>query len=406
MHSDHNHLFFPTRVSGDFLPTSAALYNLVRKQGYKDIVLDFSASEFLSPSYMLPLITTARSYRRDGVDFDFILPSDRRSAAMMKDTNWIHIVSPESHPPSDKINRSNLPARQFVDSKEHFLSIDDTMNFILDTTSEFQRDNFKALEWALNEVTDNVLNHAESPIGGIMQVNTYPKKGIIEFLVCDAGIGIPKSLRSGRPDIKDDPSALRAAIDEGVTRNKQTNQGNGLFGTYKCCFVSGGEFDILSGNVSLVWRKNSLNVSRSPIPYTGTFVRAVIAYRYDRLLDEALVFKGRHHKPEYDFIERKYVSEDNKIVFRLNEHLESFGTRESGKYASNKISNLTESYRIPIVFDFEGVNLISSSFADEVFGKLFVAIGPLNFAQLCSFINIDVTVKGLIDRAIGQRMRQ
>ncbi|MGE3145013.1 MAG: STAS-like domain-containing protein [Pseudorhodoplanes sp.] len=60
----------------------------------------------------------------------------------------------------------------------------------------------------------------------------------------------------------------------------------------------------------------------------------------------------------------------------------------------------------PIEFDFSGVHLISSSFADEVFGKLFVDLGPIRFGQLCKFTRVDPTVQNLIDRAIAQRMRQ
>jgi len=55
----------------------------------------------------------------------------------------------------------------------------------------------------------------------------------------------------------------------------------------------------------------------------------------------------------------------------------------------------------PVILDFNGVGVISSSFADEVFGRLFVEMGP------CAFMTriVDQTVEGLIDRAIVQRTR-
>ena len=119
----------------------------------------------------------------------------------------------------------------------------------------------------------------------------------MEFYVCDAGITIPRSLRAGRPDIRDDPSALRQAIEEGVTSNKLTNQGNGLYGTFKCCEVSGGEFDVLSGAVFLRHKPSELRVGRSPIPFSGTYVRASIGYDFEKLLERALIFGGRAHNP-------------------------------------------------------------------------------------------------------------
>jgi len=42
-----------------------------------------------------------------------------------------------------------------------------------------------------------------------------------------------------------------------------------------------------------------------------------------------------------------------------------------------------------IVIDFEGIHLISSSFADEVFGKLFFDLGPLDFSNKLELRNLD-----------------
>jgi hypothetical protein len=58
------------------------------------------------------------------------------------------------------------------------------------------------------------------------------------------------------------------------------------------------------------------------------------------------------------------------------------------------------------VVDFSDVLLISSSYADEVIGKLFVELGPLEFMSKIQLKNVDNLVKNLIDRAIDQRMKQ
>ena len=55
--------------------------------------------------------------------------------------------------------------------------------------------------------------------------------------------------------------------------------------------------------------------------------------------------------------------------------------------------------------DFEGVPLLSSSFADEAFGKLFLRIGPVKFMQRVRLINMTKTVEALINKAIAQRMK-
>jgi hypothetical protein len=131
-----------------------------------------------------------------------------------------------------------------------------------------------------------------------------------------------------------------------------------------------------------------------------------INYGYEKLLEKALVFRGKSHDPAHDYVERIYQTYGEDIQFNFLHELDAFGSRSAGKFARTKIENLLDGGRATISFNFEGVHVISSSFADEVFGKLFVHLGPIKFGQVCKFINVDTTVQNLIDRAIGQRMRQ
>ena len=354
---------------------------------------------------MVPLCSLSRLYRQEKVSFELIMPTQAKLRRLINNSNWAHLIDPEKYDDMSDKNERNLAAIQYCTAEEHFKAVDASVDLMLSVLPGIDRSRFKALEWSLNEITDNVLNHANSPIGGIMQVSTFPTKNRVEFYVCDAGITIPKSLRTGRPDIRDDTSALRAAIDEGVTRNLETNRGNGLFGTYKCCAVSGGDFEILSGFISLKSKTGSTTATRNKIPFHGTFVRASIDYRFDKLLEKALVFSGRNHDPGYDFIERKYQPNSETIEFHVATELQAFGSREAGRLARTKITNLMDNRSTPVEFDFDGVRIVSSSFADEVFGMLFLELGALSFNHLCRFKNIDSTVRSLIDRAIAQRMK-
>jgi hypothetical protein len=405
--SEGNHLFFSANSADDIFPVSAALHNLVHKQGYQDVVLDFSQCITFDAKFMLPLVTTARSYRGEKVDFDLVPPNESKVARLFENTNWAYLIAPERYQDRSEQNVNHLSALQYKNAKEQFDAVDRSINVILQTVRGLDRPRLKALEWSLNEITDNVLNHSRSAIGGVVQVVSFKDKKAVDFYVCDAGVGIPRSLREGRPEIKDDVSALRAAIEEGVTRNKTTNQGNGLYGTFRCCEVSGGEFDAISGNVVLRRRqKTGLHVTRKTIPFKGTFVRASINYEFEQLLERALVFRGKRHDPSGDYIERIYQNEGEEIHFRVAKEIDAFGSRESGQVARIKIENLMDNAKCPILFDFDGIHLISSSFADEVFGKLFIDLGPIKFGQLCRFVKVDPTVQTLIDRSITQRMRQ
>ncbi|MFO1153748.1 MAG: STAS-like domain-containing protein [Rhodospirillales bacterium] len=401
--SEANHLYFFDDTGSDVLPASAALYNLIKRQGYTDIILDFSKTFRFHNSFMVPLITCIMSYRHENIDFDLFLPEDTKGNRLIRNTNWAHLICPEKFDSRTYHNRNHISAIQYLSAEQHFRAVDQTIDIILKTTHGLDRSRLIALEWSLNEITDNVLNHSESPVGGVLQVVTLPKKSRVEFYVCDAGIGIPKSLRQGRPEINDDVRAVRAAINEGVTRNKSTNQGNGLYGTFNCCQVSGGEFDILTGTVLLRSKHRELKVSKNTIPFMGTFVRASINYQFDKLLEKALVFRGHPYVPSFDYIERVFQTLDSDIQFVVRKELESFGSRELGRLARIQIENLMDKATTPILFDFSDVHVISSSFADEVFGKLFIALGPVAFSELCKFKNMEPTVKELIDRAIIQR---
>ena len=389
----------------DVLPAASALHRLITRQGYSDITLDFSAATFLTPSFMVPLVTLARAYRSENADFEIIFPTETKAAKIIRNANWAHIISPERYESLEGLNKQHLSAVQYRNAQDHYRVVDQSLSFALQSTKGLDRNHLKALEWALNEVTDNVLNHAESPVGGILQMTAYPSKQVIEFYVCDAGLSIPRTLRVGRPELMDDVRALRAAVEEGVTRNKSTNQGNGLYGAFKCCEVSGGQFEILSGNVSLKHWPGTLNASRNNTYFRGTLVRARINIAFEKLLERALIFKGQPHDPSFDFVERLYQPEGDDINFVVKNELDALGSREAGKLARTKIENLMNNATIGILFDFDGVHLISSSFADEVFGRLFLEYGPVRFGQLVKFKNIDATVQRLIDRAIALRMR-
>ncbi len=94
-------------------------------------------------------------------------------------------------------------------------------------------------------------------------------------------------------------------------------------------------------------------------------------------------------------------------VFQVKEQASwAFASREGGRQVRATIQNLLrQTSRAPVILDFDGVGVFSSSFADEVFGRLFVEMGPRGFMTRIRMRNTDPTVDGLIDRAIEQRTR-
>ena len=236
-----------------------------------------------------------------------------------------------------------------------------------------------------------------------MIASKVPGTAIIEFCVADSGVGIAASLGQA-----DDENALELAIQEGVTRNKQTNQGNGLYGTFRLAQVSEGVFSLKSGAATLfVDRFGDVKVKKDRQYFRGTIVVCQIDCGRDDLIKRALVFDGRSHDPAFDYLEKMHESDDSEdIHVPAKEICKTFGSRVSGLEARNYILNLIKSYpsqRIKI--DFVDVNMVSSSFADEVFGKLFVELGPMRYMRQILIGNTCSEVETIIDRAITFRAR-
>ena len=229
----------------------------------------------------------------------------------------------------------------------------------------------------------------------------------MQFVVADAGIGIPRSLRAGHQSIHSDADALDQAIREGVTRDPSIGQGNGLFGSFQICSKSRGDFLVDSGYARLRFSPgDGLSIDTQVTPYSGTLVVATIDFSDPRLLEDALSFRGSKFVP-VDSVETRYVYNSAGVIhFKMTEEYKSFGNRVSGKPARQKLENLLRMAEDGVICaDFDGVPILSSSFADEAIGKLFLAIGPIEFMRRLRLINMSPTVEALVNKAIEQRMK-
>ena len=177
--------------------------------------------------------------------------------------------------------------------------------------------------------------------------------------------------------------------------------GNGLFGSYRLAQLSGGSFHIYSGFASLTFaQKGGLHVSQEAVPFAGTLIVCSIKVSDTELLSEALTFRGERYSP-YSVAER--ISEDENHLLILAKESNFFGSRPAAKPVRQKVENLVRTTSAHIKIDLSDVTLISSSFADEVFGKLFADLGPLEFMNRITILGGTKIVRQLLDRAISQR---
>ncbi len=376
------------------------------------MVLDFSTCTSAFPKGMLPLLSAVDTLRRENIGVSVKLPEKTSLRYLFLNTNWAHFLEPERFQTSNATHDNHLAAQRFADSGQQQKLVNAFLDVVMRNLT-LDRRVIAGLEWSINEITDNVLNHAKCSEGGIVQASTFQKARKVAFGVADSGRGILTSLREGLPNLQTDRQAIGEAMKAGITRNPDVGQGNGLAGALNIMTMSKGLFMIRSGLATTVVRANK--EGSAPVPqnyeeserkrFHGTFVYGELGLDTDLDLAKALGFGGEPHEPT-DIIELLY-EEGDAIVLRLRDESTGFGSRLRGRQLRSKCENLLNAEPSkPLLLDWSGVPLVSSSFADELVGKLFASLGPLAFSARVRNIGMDSIVRQLVDKAIMQRVAQ
>ena len=160
-----------------------------------------------------------------------------------------------------------------------------------------------------------------------------------------------------------------------------------------------------SGFASL---RPDLRARQQKSPFRGTLVVVRLDYSDPEALWRALDIQGARLGPAGDYLELRYEHpSDDALHFMVKREAGSLGSRSAGNSARLKLENLMKMYPdFPVNLDFADVGLVSSSFADEFLGKLFVRVGALGFSRRIRFHGVTPTVQSLLDKAILQRVQQ
>ena len=170
-----------------------------------------------------------------------------------------------------------------------------------------------------------------------------------------------------------------------------------------------GSFSVISGRGKLnYYEGKSDRISYKDIYYNGTIVSADIMDLNEQFnIEDALEFNGIRSK-QTNLIELNYLMDDcQSFKFIMKKESNGFGNRPIGRMMKRKVMNILDSESgIPIVIDWAGVPIISSSFADEFMGKLFLDLGPMVFSARVRNTGMEPIIHGLLDKAISQRLTQ
>ena len=93
------------------------------------------------------------------------------------------------------------------------------------------------------------------------------------------------------------------------------------------------------------------------------------------------------------------------MELKLKETGEILGLRETGKRLRTIIESAVKQEE-PVLIDFEGVESVSSSFADELIAKIYIEIGQEKFVNLIRIKNANSFIKTIINSCIRDRLKR
>jgi hypothetical protein len=336
----------------------------------------------------------------------------------------IHFQNDESHPNITKatlfnpllvkehLHSDHSPLNkvwQFFDSADVNELVDGFVNE-LRQIEQFESGVLDGLTWSLNEVMDNVLQHSLIGYGFVMgQIHRRNKH--IAFCVFDNGQGIYNSLKNSPHAPASPQVALQMAVQESITRDRSIGQGNGMYGLHQIVKQNQGSLTIISNSALYQLNDKGKIKELSNIPTIsedngGTLVDFQLDYKKKVSISDALIIKGQPYSGYVNYHLESLENETGDLVYILKTWRSGVGTRPSGKLLRTEILNNYRDASKRIVLDFGGINVISSSFADELVGKLVLELGFFGFNNLVKMKNMNELIQQLVQRSVAQRMAE
>ncbi|MEP0547496.1 MAG: STAS-like domain-containing protein [Rhodothermales bacterium] len=327
------------------------------------------------------------------------LDGDRQQVALLDRLGVMESLGRES--PSGGV-RSNgslfVPVRFIADGTDVFEATNAILDLVVQEVSD-ARSFVPALEWAINETIDNIELHAEAPVPGAVCARLDPRTHVLDVGIVDVGRGLQASLSPVlEPWEQTAGQALKKAVQRGVTRDPAVGQGNGLAGARQITERNRGGFDLWTGDAVLRMENGQdrgFEVLPSAVPGTGASFRLDLR----RPVDLADTFIG---EPGWSYLEAAAEQAEDGLLVR--QEVSNTGTRAPARRLRTKALNLLPDLEGPLVLDFEGVNRASSSFLDELIGRLADELGDDAFRERVRLVNLSPRLLDMANVVTTQRL--
>lgn len=392
---DDNELIFDNLQNPRVIYEFIEILNQPVNSYNKHLILNFKKVKGAFPNVCVPLSGIIENLTLKGFEFEFYYLSEYLKKLSMKKALRVNENK-------ELVNKSSLDRVWRFDSADDIYLLINSFVEELSQVIICEKGVLEGFEWSINEVLDNVLQHSGKSYGYVMgQVHSKSKH--FAFCVYDSGQGIYNSLLSSDAiNPKNPVDALKLAVKEGVTRDKRVGQGNGLWGLHQIVSENTGILNITSDSACFNLTNNELKTfDKLPVlPFdNGVIVDFQIDYSKEISISKAL---GGYQPVN---LKLEAIEDDlGNIIIDLQSKESGVGTRQSGNKIRNELINVYKQSGKSITLDFTMIKIISSSFADELIGKLVIEFGFFGFNNIFKLKNMNVNVQAIVQRSVAQRM--
>lgn len=373
-----------------------------KDRGYYDFLIDLEDDIRTFPNICVPIAALIDYYRtNEDLTFDFKF----RQGRSYSELTAIHcpiviednLCATELNNPLDRVWRFGTP--------EGIGTLVDRFAQYVSEFAHLGHGVLNSIQWCMNEIMDNVLLHSEAPYGFVMgQIHRNNNRFVISIF--DWGIGIYNSLRASKHRPTSPIDAITCALRASVTRDDSLGQGNGMWGLSELIRLNEGTVRIDSAGARYICENNEIDLSKfNTLQISQENGTTLVDFQldYSKPADVELALYG--HKP-VDLWAESFELETGECHLSVAKHAHGTGTRKSAEMLKNLLLNIHSEERKSVTIDFSGVNVVSSSFADEFIGKLVSEYGFSWFNRNFVLAGMSEFVSGIIDRSIEQRIAQ
>lgn len=277
----------PASVRLDFVidDTPKSMQALLRRlgtvwQASEGVRIDLSDCQYLGPDAVVVLAALVRLLEQKKFHAEFLPPRDPKNLAFCHFSGLLELVGIGAEP-AEHVENVTVPLRAFTCYDQGAI---DQVVALVNRFVTMSKDTESTLTAGMSELIMNILDHAQSPVGGLIAARAFRGVEEVRFAIADLGRTIPGTMRSQFGELKDDAAAMNAAFG-GLrsTKSRPGNLGLGLRSLDEMVGTNRGKLYVISrGALASRVPDRELAVSAAEVAFPGTL--ACISFRIDNRL--------------------------------------------------------------------------------------------------------------------------